>query len=46
MPVTLHVGAGAVPFELPATMGEKMTLEGLRGRPFLLSFFSMAFTPT
>lgn len=42
--MTLAVGARAVEFTLPSTKGE-VSLAGLRGRPFLLSFFSMAFTP-
>lgn len=42
--MALAVGAKAVDFTLPSTHGE-VSLSGLRGRPFLLSFFSMAFTP-
>jgi peroxiredoxin len=34
----------AVDFTLPSTQGQ-VSLQGLKGRPFLLSFFSMAFTP-
>lgn len=40
----LSPGSPAAPFHLPATTG-MLSLDGLRGRPFLLSFFSMAFTP-
>lgn len=42
--MTLTPGAPAVDFSLPATSG-MLRLSDLRGRPFLLSFFSMAFTP-
>jgi|GEM_PF-4687903 len=42
--MTLMPGAPAVDFYLPATTGT-MRLWDLRGRPFLLSFYTMAFTP-
>jgi hypothetical protein len=40
----LSPGSPAPDFHLPSTAGTA-TLSGLKGRPFLLSFFSMAFTP-
>jgi len=40
----LNIGDPAVDFHLPATTGE-IALSDLKGRPFLLSFFTMAFTP-
>ncbi len=40
----LAPGDPAVPFHLPATTGE-VSLGRLWGKPFLLSFFSQAFTP-
>lgn len=40
----MNIGDPAVPFQLPATTGE-VGLQGLSGHPFLLSFFTMAFTP-
>lgn len=42
--MTIPIGAPAVDFTLPAVAGE-VSLQALRGSPFLLSFFSMAFTP-
>lgn len=42
--MSLSPGTPAVPFELPATTGE-LRLAAFRGRPFLLSFYSLAFTP-
>lgn len=42
--MSLALGGPAVPFHLPATTGE-VSLERFRGKPFLLSFYSMAFTP-
>ena len=37
-------GSRAIPFTLPSTEGE-VSVDGLKGRPFLLSFYSLAFTP-
>jgi len=42
--MTLPVGAPAADFHLPSTAGE-VSLADLTGEPFLLSFFTMAFTP-
>ena len=42
--MTLPLGAAAVDFSLPSTDGE-VSLESLRGQPFLLCFYAMAFTP-
>lgn len=42
--MTLTLGSPAVDFSLPATTGT-VSLADLRGRPFLLAFYSMAFTP-
>lgn len=42
--MTLAVGTAAVNFTLPSTAGE-VSLESLRGQPFLLCFYAMAFTP-
>ena len=42
--MTLPLGAAAVDFTLPSTDGE-VSLKALRGEPFLLCFYSMAFTP-
>lgn len=42
--MALTLGSPAVDFSLPTTLG-MLRLGDLRGRPFLLSFFSMAFTP-
>jgi len=42
--VTLTPGTPAVPFNLPATTGD-LSLEQFSGQSFLLSFYSMAFTP-
>lgn len=44
MRMPLAQGSPAIPFQLPSTTGEVL-LSRLRGAPFLLSFFSMAFTP-
>lgn len=45
--MTLALGSQALDFQLPATQGGNglVTMDSLRGRPFLLSFYSMAFTP-
>ena len=43
--MSLHLGMPAVPFRLPATQGETVSLEQFRGRAVLLSFYSLAFTP-
>ncbi|HLN60215.1 MAG TPA: hypothetical protein VK464_01595 [Symbiobacteriaceae bacterium] len=43
--MTLPVGAAAPAFDLPATRGGTIARDGLLGQPFLLSFYSMAFTP-
>lgn len=42
--MTLTLGTPAVDFSLPTTMG-MIHLADLRGRPFLLAFYAMAFTP-
>jgi peroxiredoxin len=42
--MTLPHGARVPDFHLPSTHGE-VALSHLLGRPFVLSFFSMAFTP-
>ena len=42
--MTLGLGSPAVDFSLPATTGI-VRLAALRGGPFLLSFYAMAFTP-
>jgi len=42
--MTLGLGTPAVAFSLPSTTGT-VRLDDLLGRPFLLSFYSMAFTP-
>ena len=43
--MVLSPGKQAVHFDLPSTHGE-IALDDLKGKPFLLAFFSMAFTPT
>ena len=42
--MALSPGSPAISFQLPATTGE-VSVGRLWGKPFLLSFFSMAFTP-
>ncbi|HWI62892.1 MAG TPA: hypothetical protein VNT75_13685 [Symbiobacteriaceae bacterium] len=42
--MTLTPGGPAADFYLPSTHG-LLRLSDLKGRPFLLSFYSMAFTP-
>lgn len=44
-PLTLAPASTAVDFTLPSTTGTT-AMGALRGRPLLLSFYSMAFTPT
>lgn len=43
--MTIQVGTQAPDFDLPTTKGGNLALQGLIGAPFLLSFYSMAFTP-
>lgn len=40
------VGQQAPDFTLPSTSGDKITLSALRGKPVLLAFFPLAFSPT
>lgn len=42
--IGLVLGSPAIDFSLPST-SETVELAQLRGTPFVLSFFSMAFTP-
>lgn len=39
---------GAIPpdFTLPSTSGDRVTLSSLRGKPVLIAFFPLAFSPT
>ena len=40
------VGTVAPDFTLPSTSGERVTLSQLRGKPVLIAFFPLAFSPT
>src|ERR687884_126344 len=40
------VGTLAPDFTLPSTSGERVTLSRLRGKPVLIAFFPLAFSPT
>jgi mycoredoxin-dependent peroxiredoxin len=40
------VGDRAPDFTLPSTSGQSVTLSALRGKPVLLAFFPLAFSPT
>jgi peroxiredoxin len=40
------VGESAPDFTLASTAGEKLTLSSLRGKPFLIAFFPLAFSST
>ena len=39
-------GSPAPDFTLPSTSGERVTLSQLRGKPVLIAFFPLAFSPT
>lgn len=43
---TPAVGSTAHDFTLPSTSGERVTLSEFRGRPVLIAFFPLAFSPT
>lgn len=43
---TPAVGATPPDFTLPSTSGQNVTLSQLRGRPVLIAFFPLAFSPT
>lgn len=43
---TPAVGTTAPDFTLPSTSGERVTLSHLRGKPALIAFFPLAFSPT
>lgn len=40
------VGSTAPDFTLPSTSGERVTLSQFRGKPALIAFFPLAFSPT
>jgi peroxiredoxin len=40
------VGSAAPDFTLPSTSGERVTLSQFRGKPILIAFFPLAFSPT
>ena len=42
---SITAGSPAPPFDLPATGGVQVSLESLRGRPFVLYFYPKADTP-
>jgi len=41
-----QLGTLAPDFTLPSTSGERVTLSQLRGKPVLIAFFPLAFSPT
>jgi peroxiredoxin Q/BCP len=43
--MTLEIGQPAPDFSMPATAGRTVSLEGLKGRPFVLYFYPKADTP-
>jgi peroxiredoxin len=45
-PASPTVGTPAPDFTLPSTSGERVTLSQLRGKPVLIAFFPLAFSPT
>ena len=46
LPELLPVGAQAPDFTLPATTGDKVSLQQMRGRPVVLAFYPADATPT
>ena len=45
MPLHLHVGEAAPPFEAPSTEGVRFQLAGQHGRPVVLFFYPKDFSP-
>ena len=45
-PAPPTVGSAAPDFTLPSTSGERVTLSQLKGKPVLIAFFPLAFSPT